>query len=256
LLLHPATPRNISIKFLQDMMIRDLAIIARTVTLHPVLRETAVNYLKLRLDNMRLGEKIALAKTSPVGFLQVLMADKDSRVFRAALSNYRLTEEELLQFLAPSSCSASKLDIVMSDEKWGRNPQVLRLLAYHKNLGYASRRRVFERITIPLLVELTESPVLLANHRKLAHFVAKERIKSYPLKDMIHLAGSPSKKLLFFVGITMEDATVASIWMKNRRVDKEMMLTAGLKNNHPQIRHIIQKALDDLPDNRKDARHD
>ncbi len=255
LILYPVTPRNITIKLLQDMMIRDLAVIAKKVTLHPILRETAVNYLKLRLENIRLGEKITLAKTGPPGFLPVLMAEKDSRIFKAALTNFRLAEQELLQFLAPSTCSSNKLEMVMSDEKWGRNPQVMRLLAHHNNLGYASRRRVFEKITLPLLMDLTDSPVLNPNHQNLASFVAKQRVQSFSKSDLIQLAGSPSKKLLYFIGITMTDPQVALVWMKNRHVDKNLMEIARVKNSSSKIRNLIGNAIDN-PNAQKGEMHD
>ncbi|MCD4653769.1 hypothetical protein K8T06_07520, partial [bacterium] len=87
LILSPMTPRSISLKFMKDIMVRDLAVISRKVTIHPVLREVAVNYLKLRFDSMRTGEKIVFARTSSVAFLPHLMDDSDERVFRAALRN-------------------------------------------------------------------------------------------------------------------------------------------------------------------------
>jgi hypothetical protein len=243
LVLHPSTPRNISLKYLQDMFLRDLAVISRRVTLHPILRESAVNYLKLKLESMRAGEKIMLARSGPVAFLHSLMEDKDSRILKAALSNYRLTEEELLQFAIPSKRTSEKLDIILHDDKWGNNPQVIRILASHKNLGYAARRLVFEKLHLPQLLEQTESPALKTEHRNLARFVARERIRSMSVRDLVQLCGTHSSKLLYYIGITLEDSRVAAVWLKNPLVKTELMREAMRKTGNQDIRSLLENAL-------------
>ena len=229
------TPRHLAMKLIQDLMLRDLAVIARRVTLHPTLREVAVNYLKVRLESMRAGEKILLARTGPVAFLPSLMADKDSRIFKAALKNYRLTEEDLAMFVAPATCSAEKLELVFQDSRWSSNARILKLIASHKNLGYASRRQILQKVQLPLLLELCESPVLDENHRRLAEFTIRERLSGMSLEDKIMLAGSPSRKLLFFLGLVMQEPDVVSAWMKNSRVNPALKNRIMNRNRHPEV---------------------
>lgn len=243
LILHPTTPRNISLKYLQDMFPRDLALISRRVTLHPILREAAVNYLKLRLESMRVGEKIMLARSGPVAFLHTLMQDDDLRILEAALSNYRLMEDDVIQYAISSKQSAEKLDIILHHKKWGNNQQIIRILASHKNLGYASRRRVFEKLNLPHLIDLTESTVFSPEHCRLARFVVKERIRSLNFCDLIQLCSAHSRKLLYYVGIALDDPRVAVAWVKNPLVNEKMMREVLGKLGDPDTRSIVEEAI-------------
>lgn len=243
LILHPITPRNISLKYLQDMFPKDLALISRKVTLHPILREAAVNYLKLRLESMRLGEKIMLARSGPVAFLHILMEEEDLRILEAALSNYRLVEEDVLQYAISSKRSPDKLDIILHHKKWGNNQQIIRILASHKNLGYASRRRVFEKLNLPQLVDLTESAVLNTEHCRLARFVLKERIRSLDIYDQIQLCSAHARKLLYYIGVALEDARVAAAWIKNPLVKERTVREVLGKIDNPEIRSILEESI-------------
>ncbi|MBN1879615.1 hypothetical protein JW823_05850 [bacterium] len=241
LVLYVRTPRHLAIKFIQDLMLRDLALIARKVSVHPTLRDVAVNYLKVRLESMRLGEKILLARTGPIAFMPSLLGDKDSRIFRAALRNYRLTEDDLQAFVASASCSAEKLDLVLEDSRWSCNPRIMKLLATHRNLSYSSRRVVLQKVTLPLLLELIDSPMLDENHRLLAQFTVKQRIGMLSLKEKKILAGSPSRKLLYYLGITMQDEDVMEAWLRNPRVNRTMRLKVMKRNRAVTVRNRLRR---------------
>jgi len=235
LILYPVTPRTISLKFMKDMKLRDLAVISRRVSIHPSLREVAVNYLRLRLETMRTGEKISLARTASVAFLLQLLNDPDDRVFCEVLKNFRLTEEDVIQFITPSSRSAHKLDLIVADTKWSRNQNILKVLSSHPNLGYATRQMVFQHILLPLLIELTDSPVLDQNHIVLAIFSTKQRLMKLSLEEQIRIAGSPSRRVLFFLGSVMKAPAVVRSWLKNPAVTEKLCNQCARENSDPNV---------------------
>jgi len=249
LVLNPHTPRTVSLRLMKDIMIRDLAVVSKKVTLHPALREVAVNYLRLRLESMRVGEKITLARTAPVPFLQQLMEEPDMRILKSALINYRLTEESVLQFVAPNTRRSRQLEIVLSSDRWSRNSRILKMLARHPNLNYAARRRVFSRVQLPYLLELTDAPQLDENHRKLAAFVLRQRLSELSLEEQVHIAGTPSGRLLMFLGTVMRAPAVVRAWLRNPRVSETLLAQVTEKNSDADVRRwLTQRRVPDGPE--------
>ncbi|HPQ41548.1 MAG TPA: hypothetical protein PLV45_14345 [bacterium] len=254
LILNPRTPRTESLRLMKDIMIRDLAVVSKKVTLHPALREVAINYLRLRLESMRAGEKISLAKTAPIPFLQHLMEDSDLRILAGALINYRLTEEIVLQFISPNHRKSRQLEMVLAEERWSRNPRILKMLARHPGLGYAARQQVFQRVPLPYLMVMANAPQLDTNHRSLAGFVLRRRLLELSLEDQVQMAGTPSRKMLLFLGSVMRAPAVVRAWLHNPRVTVALIDRVMEKNPDPDVRTwLARRSVPDSPEPRDEV---
>lgn len=241
LILNPRTPRSVSLKFLKDIRLKDLAVISRRVALHPSLREVAINFLRLRLETMRVGEKITLAKTGPVAVLPQLMEDEDCRILHAALSNYRLTEDDVLQFIVPATRSSEQLEEILSSERWNRFPRIIRYLGGHTNLGYAARRLVFQHVSLPDLVDFMGSSALDKNHRTLAGFTLKQRLLALSLEEQIQIAGTPSRRLFVVLGSVMQAPAVVRHWLMNPLVSDDVCQEILRSNQSTEVRDWVQQ---------------
>ena len=248
-ILNPRTPRSVSLKYLKDLRFKDLAVISRKVALHPSLREVAINFLRLRLETMRLGEKISLAKTGPVAVLPQLMENGDSRVLQAALSNFRLTEDDVLHFIVPTSRSKVQLEGILSNQRWNRFPRVIRYLASHPKLGYAARRLVFQHVSLPDLVDFTSSSALDSNHQALAVFMLKQRLQELSLEDQVQVAGTPSKRLFLMLGVVMQAPAVVRRWLLNPVRSKAICHEVIRTNKNSEVQQWIrQRRVPDGPE--------
>lgn len=254
LVLNPRTPRTESLRLMKDIMIRDLAVVSKKVTLHPALREVAINYLRLRLESMRAGEKISIARTAPIAFLQHLMEESDLRILNAAMVNYRLTEEVVLQFISPGRRSSAQLEVILSAERWSRNPRILKMLARHPNLNFAARQKVYEGVPLPYLTTMSEAPQLDENHRNLAGFVLRQRLMELSLEDQVRVAGSPSNRLLFFLGSVMKAPAVVRAWLRNPNLTVAVIEQAIEKNMDASVREwLMNRRVPDGPAVPEDA---
>jgi len=212
------TPQYIALKHVKDLYYHDLAMLCRDVTLHPGIRSLAENYLKTRLESMKIGDRITLAKYATNEVLRIILKDQDKRVFIKALGNYRLKEIELVKIASDKYMDPDKLSEIIHHKRWNNNQNILKELAMNPLLGYAARRRVFERIHMPFLVEMIQSPLLNINHQKLARFVTRTRLKKLTKEEQLLLATSHCQKILDELLAVTDDQNVIKILATNSRL--------------------------------------
>jgi hypothetical protein len=89
-------------------------------------RVRAESLLKDQLADLRLGEKITLAKIATAPVLIALLADTDAKVVEAGLINTRLREEDLLVLVRAVVPSPPLLEGIVASSRW-RDRYALRL---------------------------------------------------------------------------------------------------------------------------------
>ena len=97
--LNPRTPQALAQKLVGSLYWHDLAEAAATPRLAAAVRARAESLLKDGLADMRLGDRITLARLATPPLLPSLLADTEPRVAEAALLNARLREEDLVSAL-------------------------------------------------------------------------------------------------------------------------------------------------------------
>jgi len=110
--------RALSLKVLPALLWRDLSDVASSPWVAPAVRVRAEGLLRERLPDLRLGDRVSLAKTAPLLGLRELLQDSEIDVCRAALINARLREEDLLAALRLEALSASLIQAVAASHKW------------------------------------------------------------------------------------------------------------------------------------------
>jgi hypothetical protein len=70
------------------------------------------------LVDLRLGERVTLAKIATPGLLVALLADPEPRVIQALLTNPRLREQDLLVAIRSESASRALLEETASSFRW------------------------------------------------------------------------------------------------------------------------------------------
>lgn len=144
---HPSTPSGVGLHLVGFLFWRDLARVTDNFRLPPPLRRAAENLLKERVQDLALGERMALARIAGRALIMVLRNEPSDMVIGALLTNSRLTEEDLL-LLCNSSTSPKVLTLVGQSERWRSRLQV--------RLALARNRRTPVALAVSLLPGLRE----------------------------------------------------------------------------------------------------
>jgi hypothetical protein len=117
--LNPKTPRVLALRLLPALFWRDLADVAASPRLPKGVRARAEAILQEQLPDMRLGEKITLAKVATTPVLTRLLAESDAKIAQACLINPRLREEDLVTALRQDTATRALLESAAASSRWG-----------------------------------------------------------------------------------------------------------------------------------------
>ena len=170
--LHPRAPRALSLRLVGSLQWRDLAEVALAPWISAAVRFRAEALLRDGLPDMRLGDRITLARLATPALLPPLLADADARIVEAALQNARLREEDLVAALRRQDSVRALAEGVVSSHRWNASyavrlalvlqPRTPLPLALQQISSLVPRdlRRVAEQADLPPLVRLAAEGVL------------------------------------------------------------------------------------------------
>lgn len=116
--LNPRSPRVLSQRLVASLYWRDLAEVAATPRIVAAVRARAESLLRDGLADMRLGDRVTLARLATPPLLPLLLADGDGRVAEAALQNARLREEDLTTALRRDDVRPALLESAATSQRW------------------------------------------------------------------------------------------------------------------------------------------
>ena len=130
LVLHPNTPRHVSIPTVRHLYAFELMQVALLPTAVADVKRAAEEVLIGRLASISSGERFALAKRSSGRVAAALLLDKEERVFQGALSNPQMTEAWIVKTLKAEAGTELLAPAVSHHNKWSyRNDVKAALLA-------------------------------------------------------------------------------------------------------------------------------
>lgn len=121
---HPKTPRYTSATLIRQLFTFDLMRVALTPVAPGDIKRAAEDVLIHRLESVSLGERLSLARRASGRVAAELLQDSETRVFRAALQNSRLTESSIVRMLLREGAAASFVTAVCQDGKWSLRREV------------------------------------------------------------------------------------------------------------------------------------
>jgi hypothetical protein len=126
---NPRAPRALSLRLVSMLYWRDLADVAATPWVPGAVRVRAEANLRDMLPEMRLGDRIALARLSTAPVLGLLVADADPKVVEAALLNPRLREEDLVNSMKRDTATKALLEAAAASPRWAERYAIRLTLA-------------------------------------------------------------------------------------------------------------------------------
>ena len=116
--LNPRAPRALAQRLVASLYWHDLAEVAATQRLPAAVRARAEALLKDGLVEMRLGDRVTLARLATPPLLPPLLADSEPQVVEAALVNPRLREEDLTTALRRDDARAVLIAAAVASSRW------------------------------------------------------------------------------------------------------------------------------------------
>lgn len=158
IVLHPRTPRVLAMNLVQFLWWRDLARVADHPGLAPPLRRAAERLLSIRLQDLALGEKVALARIATRGVIGMLRRQNEPMVIRALLHNPRLIEEDALAIAVTKGTPPAVLQALAEDARLSLRPALQRALVQNPGTPPATALRLMQGLTTQALKELAQGP--------------------------------------------------------------------------------------------------
>lgn len=115
---NPRTPQHVARRLVPGLYWRDLAAAATNPWISAGVRQRAEGLLLEQLREMRLGDRVALARMAGAAVLRALLAESDERVLEGALFNPRLQEPLLLQGLRSETATRALFEAVARSPRW------------------------------------------------------------------------------------------------------------------------------------------
>lgn len=158
IVLHPKTPGPLAMGLIQFLWWRDLARVADQASLSAPLRRSAERLLSIRIQELALGERIALARVATRGVIGVLRRASDPMVIRALLQNPRLLEEDALAIASGKTVSPGVLQALAEDPRLSLRPALQKALVQNPATPPAAALHLLQRLSTQSLRELAQAP--------------------------------------------------------------------------------------------------
>ena len=172
---HVKTPRTLALRLVNQLFWKELLKVANNFRLPMPVRTAAEKYLRDRLSELELGERVTLARTATAGLLPGLIADRNARVIGALLNNPRLREVQVLQIAGGPRTTPEVLRVVADSERWASRPAVRTAVVKNKKTPVHTALRALASLPpseVAKLVDRGELPPVIR--------VGAERILSKP----------------------------------------------------------------------------
>lgn len=123
---HPRSPIAVARRFLPHLAWVELADAARDIRVSPAVRRDAERLLTVRLPELAVGERIALARRASRRVIAALRSDTEVGVLRALLENPLLTEADAVWLAGSPTTPGQVLDRISRHARFGLRPAVRR----------------------------------------------------------------------------------------------------------------------------------
>ena len=169
---HPRTPRRLALRLIRELYTFDLM----QFTLQPAaaadLKRVADELLVARLASVSLGERISFARRCSGSVAAALLIDKESRVWRTALENPRLTEAAIVKVLQRPGATPAFVDAVCHHAKWSLRLEIRLALLRNPHTPLVQALEFARRLPPPVLRDILHASRL------------PEKIKNYLREDL------------------------------------------------------------------------
>ena len=156
---NPNTPGPLTLTLLPHLYLFELANICFLPGVTPDQKFAAERAIIQRLPTTPLGNKLTLARRGTAAVVEALLREGESPVVDACLTNPRLKESAVFQFLGSSRASAETISMIARHPRWKTRPNLVSAILKNQRTPL-----VWYTLFLPTL-STTEVRQLLASNR-------------------------------------------------------------------------------------------
>lgn len=116
---HPQVPMALARTLLSNLFWKDLLEVSVNLRVHPVIRRQTERMLQVRVEELTLGERIALARRAPRAVIASLIHSDESRLLLSVLGNPTLIEHDAVTISKASKTGGDVLSHLAAHPRWG-----------------------------------------------------------------------------------------------------------------------------------------
>jgi len=176
LVLHPHTPRLVSLRLLRDLYLMDLVQLTLTPGALAELKRNAESQLLARLPQLPLGQKITLARRGPGRVAGELLGEGHPQVLSIVLDNANLSEAHVLKALSKVKLEPRVVDAVARHPKWSSSYNVRLALVRQPAATLSTVLAYLPELTVSDLKELTAPGIVAESLRRYLQAEIQRRI--------------------------------------------------------------------------------
>jgi len=177
LVLHPHTPRLVSLRMLRDLYLMDLVQLTLAPGALAELKRNAEEQLIARLPQLPLGQKITLARRGPGRVAGALLAEGHEQVLSVVLDNANLSEAHVLKALSRAKVAPRVVEAVSRHAKWSHSYNVRLALVRQPATTLSTVLAYLPELTVSDLRELTTPGVVPENFRRYLQAEIQRRLR-------------------------------------------------------------------------------
>lgn len=175
LVLHPNTPRHVSIPTVRHLYAFELMQVALLPTVVADVKRAAEEVLISRLASISSGERFALAKRSSGRVAATLLLDKEERVFQGALSNPQMTEAWIVKALKAEAGTELLAPAISHHAKWSYRNDVKAALLANRFTPLSRLAQIAADLPINMLKDVLRNSRLSSGARTQLRSVLEKR---------------------------------------------------------------------------------
>jgi hypothetical protein len=137
LVMHPQTPRHVSVPTIRHLYVFELMQIALLPMVAADVKRAAEDVLINKLATISAGERFTLARRSSGRVAAALLTDKEDRIIQAALMNPQMTEAWVVRALKNEAGTELLAPAVSRHQKWFHRNDIKAALLGNKNTPFA-----------------------------------------------------------------------------------------------------------------------
>ena len=157
IVVHPRTPRHVSVPTIRHLYIFDLMQVALLPSVPPDVKRAAEEVLISKLASISSGERITLARRSSGRVAGALLLDKDERIMQAALANPQMTEVSIVKALKAGHSTELLAPAVARHQKWSYRNDVKAALLGNKDTPSGRLIHLAAELPINLIKDVLRS---------------------------------------------------------------------------------------------------
>lgn len=162
-IIHPRTPRHLSIPNIRHLYLFELMQIALMPAVAADLKRAAEETLLGRMATISSGERLTLAKRSSGRVAAALLLDKEEHIMRAALLNPQMTEVWIVKALKAGKGTVLLAPAVCRHSKWLHRLEIKAALLENRHTPFAFVVQIVNELPLHALKDVLRSAQLAPN---------------------------------------------------------------------------------------------